>query len=96
VAATFVEMSAPITFITAAIVSATRGVSARVEIEVAIALAESWNPLVKSNPSATTTMTTTRAVEFTGSRRLHCDRLDCVRDVLERVGGVLETVGNLA
>ena len=46
VAATFVEISAPTMFITAASASATRGVSARVEIEVAIALPESWNPFV--------------------------------------------------
>ena len=46
VAATLVETSAPRTFVTAAIASATRGVSARVETEVAMALAESWKPLV--------------------------------------------------
>ncbi len=46
VAATSVEMSAPITFITAARASATRGVSALVEMDVAIAFAESWKPLV--------------------------------------------------
>ena len=40
-AATLVETSAPRTLATAAIASATRGVSARVETEVAIALAES-------------------------------------------------------
>ena len=61
--ATSVEMSAPTTFATAAIASATRGVRALVEIDVAIALAESWKPLVKSKPRATTTMTTTSAVE---------------------------------
>ena len=38
--------NAPAKFITAAMVSATRGVRARVEIEVAIALAASWKPLV--------------------------------------------------
>lgn len=41
VAATFVEMSAPMTLKIAAIARATRGVSAFVEIDVAIALAES-------------------------------------------------------
>src|SRR6185437_6945970 len=46
VAATLVETSAPTTFITAASSSAARGVSALVDTEVAIALAESWNPLV--------------------------------------------------
>lgn len=37
---------APNRFITAAMSRATRGVSARVETEVAIALAESWKPFV--------------------------------------------------
>ncbi len=46
VAATLVETSAPTTFITAARSSAARGVSALVDTEVAIAFAESWNPLV--------------------------------------------------
>ena len=46
VCATFWPRKAPTKFITAAIVSATRGVSARVETDVAIALAASWNPLV--------------------------------------------------
>ena len=44
--ATFCPRNAPMKFITAAIARATRGVSARVETEVAIALAASWNPLV--------------------------------------------------
>jgi hypothetical protein len=46
VAATLVEISAPSTFITAAMASATLGERARVETVVAIALAESWNPFV--------------------------------------------------
>jgi hypothetical protein len=46
VCATLVPRKAPTKFITAASSSASRGVSARVEIEVAIALAASWNPLV--------------------------------------------------
>src|SRR6266496_5846183 len=45
VAATLVEISAPTTFITAAIASAARGVSALVDTEVAIAFAASWKPL---------------------------------------------------
>ncbi len=44
--ATFWPRKAPTKFITAAMLSATRGVSARVETEVAIALAASWKPLV--------------------------------------------------
>ena len=46
VCATFWPSSAPTKFITAAMISATRGVSARVDTEVAIALAASWKPLV--------------------------------------------------
>ena len=46
VAATSVEISAPTTFITAASASATRGVSALVEMLVAMAFAESWKPFV--------------------------------------------------
>lgn len=46
VLATWTPSSAPSMFITAAISSATRGVSARVDTAVAIALAASWNPLV--------------------------------------------------
>ena len=44
--ATFWPRSAPTKFMTAAIISAIRGVSARVDTEVAIALAASWKPLV--------------------------------------------------
>ena len=39
-----------------------RGGSARVAIDVAIAFAVSWNPLVKSNASAVPTTITSRAV----------------------------------
>lgn len=44
-------------FITAAIDSAALGVSARVETEVAMALAESWKPLVYVKKSATAMVT---------------------------------------
>jgi hypothetical protein len=46
VVATEVPRNPPTTFITAAISSAARGVSARVDTEVAIAFAASWKPLV--------------------------------------------------
>ena len=46
VLATSVPRKAPTRFITAAMTSATRGVSARVDTEVAIAFAASWKPLV--------------------------------------------------
>jgi hypothetical protein len=43
-----------------------RGVTARVPTEVAIALAVSWKPFVKSKPSAIATTTTSRTL-FSGS-----------------------------
>ncbi|GGT55451.1 hypothetical protein GCM10014713_56580 [Streptomyces purpureus] len=46
VLATPLPRKAPARFITAAIASAARGVSARVDTDVAMAFAESWNPLV--------------------------------------------------
>ena len=46
VVATLVPSSAPSRLKNAAIASATRGVSARVETEVAMAFAASWKPLV--------------------------------------------------
>ena len=46
VLATSVDTSAPTTLATAAKASATRGVNALVEMDVAMALAESWKPLV--------------------------------------------------
>ena len=51
-------MNAPTKFRIAASVTAERGDSARVEIDVATAFAVSWKPFVKSNASAVaTTMT---------------------------------------
>ena len=58
VSATAVPVSAPTTFSTAAIRTAWPGVSTRVATEVAIALAVSWNPLMKSKARARTTMKT--------------------------------------
>ena len=46
VLATSTPSSAPMRFMTAAISSAARGVSALVDTDVAMALAASWNPLV--------------------------------------------------
>ena len=50
--ATAVVANAPARFATAAIATASRGESARVETVVATAFAVSWNPFVKSNASA--------------------------------------------
>ncbi len=55
VAATSSEMKAPRKLSTAASATAVRGCIARVEIDVATALAVSWKPLVKSNASAVPT-----------------------------------------
>src|SRR6478735_6756346 len=59
VLATSVDRKAPITFSTAAINTATLGCNAPVATDVAMALALSWNPLVKSNTSAVTTTSVT-------------------------------------
>ena len=50
----------------AAMSTADRGLRARVETDVATALAVSWKPFVKSNASAIAT-TTTSAVSLNGS-----------------------------
>src|SRR5580698_7083978 len=54
VAATDRDRNAPTRFSTADRPTATRGLSALVAMDVAIALAVSWNPLVKSNESPVT------------------------------------------
>src|SRR5438067_9590290 len=87
--ATFVELNAPTKFMMAAISTASRGDSARVETDVATALAVSWNPFVKSKPSATTT-TTQSKIEFTALAVLDENRLEHVSRVFKRVDGVLE------
>ena len=46
VVATAVPRNAPTRFMTAAMISAVRGASARVDTEVAIAIAASWKPFV--------------------------------------------------
>src|SRR3954449_57715 len=58
VAATFSEMNAPAKFSTADRATANRGDMARVDTDVAIALAVSWKPFVKSNASAVPTTIT--------------------------------------
>src|SRR5258706_16089216 len=52
VLATSVPLIAPMKLSAAAIVIATHGDSTRVEMTVATALAVSWNPLMKSNTTA--------------------------------------------
>ena len=58
VAATWSETKAPRKLRTAALSTAARGDSARVETLVAIELAVSWKPFVKSKKSATATTAT--------------------------------------
>ena len=69
VAATLSEMNAPTKFRIAAIVTATRGLSAPVAIVVAIAFAVSWKPFVKSNPSAVTTTSARMMSDASMTRR---------------------------
>src|SRR5215217_349926 len=77
----------------AAQMTAMRGVSTRVETTVAIELAASWNPLVKSNTSASRTMATT--LSRTRSGMLDDDRLHGVGDVLEVVEGLLQLLDDV-
>ena len=58
--ATAVDVKAPRKFMIAAMNTAIRGERARVETDVATAFAVSWKPFVKSNASATRTITTRR------------------------------------
>ena len=57
VCSTSMAISAPRRLNTADSATAARGPSARVLMDVATAFAVSWNPLVKSNPSAMSTVT---------------------------------------
>src|SRR5437764_5940536 len=94
VVATAVPVSAPTTLSTAAISTATPGASTRVATEVAIALAVSWKPLMKSKPSpiATIRTRTTNAV----SGMLQHDPFERVGDVLGAVRRVLQLLIELA
>ena len=69
VAATASDRNAPTKFSPAAMTTATSGAMARVETDVAIEFAVSWNPLVKSNASAvaTTIQRTTSECTVSGS-----------------------------
>src|SRR5256885_9155148 len=91
--ATAVVTNAPARFAADATSTAIRGVSARVETEVATALAVSWNPLVKSKPSATT-ITTTRRTSFISAEAplavLDENRLEDVGRVLAGIDGLFE------
>src|SRR3954454_15259690 len=94
-AATLIDRNAPAKFSSAASVTATRGGTARVEIDVATTLAVSWKPLVKSNASAVA-MTSTMMMSFCTARPrsavLDHDALEGVRDGLARVDRGLEAL----
>src|SRR5712691_11718112 len=68
----------------AAHITAYWGRSTRVATTVAIELAESWKPLVKSNASAST-MTKTTPADIARLRVLQNDRLHHVGDILNGV-----------
>src|SRR2546430_13311832 len=93
VCATAVVTNAPARFATDATSTAIRGVSARVETEVATALAVSWNPFVKSKPSATTITTTRRRLFISAEAPLAVldeNRLEDVGRVLAGIDGLFE------
>src|SRR6185369_13584727 len=93
VAATSSEMNAPAKLKIADIATAARGDSARVEMLVAIALAVSWKPLVKSNASAVaTTMYRTMSLPTRDLGVLDDDALEHVRHVLARIDRLLEAL----
>ena len=83
VAATLSDIKAPKKFRIAAPMTATLGGTARVEIVVAIALAVSWKPLVKSKVSATAMVRTRRSVCASGI--LDRDALEHVRHLLAAI-----------
>src|SRR5438477_6861446 len=82
-------ITAPTRLKTAARPTAARGESARVEIDVAMALAVSWKPLVKSKATAIAIVTHSRIAV---SCILDCDRLHYIGGVLAGVHRRLEQV----
>src|SRR6266511_886930 len=78
---------------TAAQITATRGVSTLVETTVAIELAASWKPLVKSNSSASATIAATTVARPSGM--LEHDALDRVGHVLQRVHRLFELLDDV-
>src|SRR5947207_2791853 len=94
VEATAVPVRAPTTFRTPAISTAMPGDSTRVATEVAMALAVSWKPLMKSKTRA---MATTRmSVSSAELGIFHHDPFQRVGDILGPVGGVLQVLIDLS
>jgi hypothetical protein len=79
VLATSTDRKAPTRFSTPAIATAAFGLSAPVAMDVAMALAVSWNPLVKSKISAVATTTTTMRVRSTRAPLLDAAPVGAVR-----------------
>jgi hypothetical protein len=77
VVATLIEMNAPTKLSTAESRTATIGLSAPVAIDVAIALAVSWNPFVKSKQTAAaiTIMRTRLEPTRRGDSHVPCTRM---------------------
>src|SRR6266700_2231478 len=94
VEATAVPVSAPTTLRTPAISTAVPGASTRVATEVAMGLAVSWKPLMKSKTRAMATMRTSMRSAELGI--LHYDPFQRVGNVLSIVGGILEALVNLS
>src|SRR5437667_6004465 len=88
VVATAVPVKAPTTLRTPAISTAVPGASTRVATEVAMALAVSWKPLMKSKTRAMATIRT--SMRSAGLGILHHDPFQRVGDVLGPVGSVLQ------
>src|SRR5438105_15685415 len=88
VVATAVPVNAPTTLRTPAISTAVPGASTRVATEVAMALAVSWKPLMKSKTRAMPTIRT--SMRSAGLGILHHDPFQRVGDVLGPVGRVLQ------
>src|SRR3954453_22788202 len=89
VAATASDRNAPTKLRVAARPTATRGGIARVETDVATALAVSWNPFVKSNASPVPT-TIQRTTSSIGLAVLDHHAFEDVGRSLRRVDGLLE------
>src|SRR5437588_419742 len=92
VVATAVPVNAPATLRTPAMSTAVPGASTRVATEVAMALAVSWKPLMKSKTRATIRM----SIRSAKLGMLHHDPFQRVGDVLGPVGGVLQVLINLS
>src|SRR5512143_3510285 len=90
--ATLMPMNAPTRLSKAAMSTAVRGESTLVETIVAIALAESWAPLVKSKMSATATTT---ASKRTDSGIFQHDPFDGLGQLPGAVEGLVDAVVNM-